>query len=40
MTEHAEAVDKELKEIWATWVDGFEDPSNGSLVGNGFTGAP
>ena len=25
--------DKEFLEIWATWVDGFDDPTNGSLVG-------
>ncbi|MCH7919252.1 MAG: hypothetical protein IIC50_14865 [Planctomycetes bacterium] len=25
--------DAEFLEIWATWVDGFDDPSNGSLVG-------
>ncbi|MCH8218630.1 MAG: hypothetical protein IH892_17865 [Planctomycetes bacterium] len=25
--------DEEFFEIWATWVDGFEDPTNGSLVG-------
>lgn len=27
--------DAEFMEIWATWVDGYEDNSNGSLVGNG-----
>ncbi|MHC4175071.1 MAG: LamG-like jellyroll fold domain-containing protein, partial [Planctomycetota bacterium] len=32
--------DAELLEIWATWVDGFEDPTNGSLVGNGTAGTP
>ena len=32
--------DAEFFEIWATWVDGFEDPANGSLVGNGATGSP
>ena len=26
---------EESFEIWATWVDGYEDPSNGSIVGNG-----
>ena len=31
--------DEEFFEIWATWVDGFDDPSNGSLVG-GITGTP
>ena len=25
--------DQEFLEIWATWIDGFEDPANGSLVG-------
>ena len=25
--------DEELLEIWATWVDGFDDPTNGSTVG-------
>ena len=25
--------DAEFLEIWATWIDGFEDPANGSLVG-------
>ncbi|MCH8218117.1 MAG: hypothetical protein IH892_15270 [Planctomycetes bacterium] len=25
--------DEEFLEIWATWIDGFEDPANGSLVG-------
>ncbi|MCH8219556.1 MAG: discoidin domain-containing protein, partial [Planctomycetes bacterium] len=25
--------DAEFLEIWATWVDGFDDPANGSLVG-------
>ena len=32
--------DEENKEIWATWADGFDDPANGSLVGNGASGAP
>ena len=32
--------DEEFFEIWATWVDGFDDPANGSLVGNGVTGSP
>ena len=32
--------DEEFFEIWATWIDGFDDPSNGSLVGNGNTGSP
>ena len=27
--------DEPFLEIWDTWVDGFEDPSNGSTVGNG-----
>ena len=27
--------DQEFLEIWATWVDGFDDPSNGAVVGNG-----
>ena len=25
--------DVEFLEIWATWIDGFDDPSNGALVG-------
>ena len=25
--------DEEFLEIWATWIDGFDDPANGSLVG-------
>ncbi|MCH7919710.1 MAG: hypothetical protein IIC50_17210, partial [Planctomycetes bacterium] len=25
--------DAEFLEIWATWIDGFDDPANGSLVG-------
>ena len=29
---------KEFLEIWATWIDGFEDPSNGATVGNGNEG--
>ena len=32
--------DEEFLEIWATWVDGFDDPANGSLVGNGAAGTP
>lgn len=32
--------DAESLEIWATWVDGFEDSTNGSLVGNGTVGTP
>ena len=32
--------DAEFFEIWATWIDGFDDPANGSLVGNGATGSP
>ena len=32
--------DKEFSEIWATWIDGFDDPANGSLVGNGASGSP
>jgi hypothetical protein len=32
--------DAEFLEIWATWVDGFDDPANGSLVGNGAGGTP
>ncbi len=31
--------DKEFLEIWASWVDGFDDPANGSLVG-GVAGTP
>ncbi|MCH8218438.1 MAG: hypothetical protein IH892_16895, partial [Planctomycetes bacterium] len=31
--------DEEFFEIWATWVDGFDDPANGSLVG-GVAGIP
>ncbi|MCH8219531.1 MAG: discoidin domain-containing protein, partial [Planctomycetes bacterium] len=31
--------DAEFLEIWATWVDGFDDPANGSLVG-GASGTP
>ena len=27
--------DKEFLEIWATWIDGFDDPANGATVGNG-----
>ena len=25
--------DEEFLEIWATWIDGFNDPANGALVG-------
>ncbi|MCH8219139.1 MAG: hypothetical protein IH892_20455, partial [Planctomycetes bacterium] len=32
--------DEEFLEIWATWVDGFDDPANGSLVGKGAAFAP
>ena len=32
--------DEEFLEIWATWLDGFDDPANGSLVGNGVSGSP
>ena len=32
--------DEENFEIWVTWIDGFDDPANGSVVGNGATGAP
>jgi hypothetical protein len=32
--------DREFQEIWITWVDGYKDPANGSVVGNGPTGAP
>ena len=32
--------DAEFLEIWATWVDGFDDPANGSLVGIGAAGSP
>ena len=32
--------DEENLEIWVTWMDGFDDPANGSVVGNGATGAP
>ncbi|MCH8217480.1 MAG: hypothetical protein IH892_11990, partial [Planctomycetes bacterium] len=31
--------DEEFLEIWATWIDGFDDPANGSLVG-GAAGIP
>ena len=31
--------DEEFFEIWATWVDGFDDSANGSLVG-GIAGIP
>ncbi|MCH7921127.1 MAG: hypothetical protein IIC50_24550, partial [Planctomycetes bacterium] len=31
--------DEEFLEIWATWVDGFDDPANGSLAG-GAAGTP
>ena len=31
--------DTEFLEIWASWLDGFDDPSNGSLVG-GVSGTP
>ncbi|MCP4303842.1 MAG: hypothetical protein GY788_02970, partial [bacterium] len=30
--------DKEFLEIWAFWADGFEDPDNGAIVGNGNIG--
>ncbi len=30
----------ESLEIWSTWVDGFFDPANGAVVGNGPTFAP
>jgi hypothetical protein len=32
--------DEEFLEPWNTWVDGFEGPSNGALIGVGATGAP
>lgn len=32
--------DEAFLEIWATWVDGYNDDNNGALVGNGSTGAP
>lgn len=32
--------DAEFKEIWATWADGYNDSTNGAVVGNGSTGAP
>ena len=32
--------DAEFLEIWATWIDGFDDPANGSLAGNGAAGTP
>ncbi|MCH7920898.1 MAG: discoidin domain-containing protein [Planctomycetes bacterium] len=32
--------DEEFLEIWATWIDGFDDPANGSLVGKGAAFAP
>ncbi len=31
--------DEDSFQIWATWVDGFEDPANGSLVGTGLSGS-
>ena len=31
--------DAEFFEIWATWIDGFDDPANGSLAG-GASGTP
>jgi len=31
--------DEEFLEIWATWIDGFDDPANGALVG-GAAGIP
>ena len=31
--------DAEFLEIWATWIDGFDDPANGSLAG-GAAGTP
>jgi hypothetical protein len=31
---------EEFLEPWATWIDGFDDPSNGSLIGNDITGSP
>ncbi|MCH7921014.1 MAG: hypothetical protein IIC50_23955, partial [Planctomycetes bacterium] len=31
--------DKEFLEIWASWVDGFDDQANGSVVG-GVSGTP
>lgn len=31
--------DEEFKEIWATWVDGYNDDTNGSVVGTGSSGA-
>lgn len=30
--------DKEFLEIWAFWADGYEDDSNGAIVGNGSIG--
>ncbi|MFC1766149.1 discoidin domain-containing protein [Planctomycetota bacterium] len=27
-------------DMWMTWSDGYDDPTNGSLVGNGSTGEP
>jgi len=30
--------DEEFLEIWAFWADGFEDPDNGAIVGNGNIG--
>jgi hypothetical protein len=30
--------DQEFMEIWAHWTDGYEDPDNGSIVGNGNVG--
>lgn len=26
--------DKEFKEIWSVWADGYQDPDNGAIVGN------
>ncbi|MFC1765559.1 LamG-like jellyroll fold domain-containing protein [Planctomycetota bacterium] len=27
-------------DMWKTWSDGYDDPANGALVGNGFLGEP
>ena len=32
--------DKEFFEIWATWVDGFDDPANNGAIVGGVTGTP
>ena len=32
--------DEALLEPWASWIDGFDVPTNGPLIGNGATGSP